>query len=41
MKGRRSEKEFLLGYDECSPSMYSNNRNVPHEHVRGKETQNI
>ena len=44
-----SEEELLLGYDECSSSMYSSDKSdpsrssrdkdVPHEHTRRKETQ--
>ena len=47
--GRRSEEELFLGCDECSSSMCSysqrdlprssNDRDVPHEHTRRKETQ--
>ena len=51
MNGRRSEEEYLLGYDECSQSVYSSNysdspkasneKNVSHEYTRSKGTQNI
>ena len=49
MNGRRSEEEFLLGYDKYSSDMCSNDesdlhrnsndRDVPHEHTRMKGTQ--
>ena len=49
MNGRRSEKEFLLGYDKYSSNMCSNDesdlyrgssdRDVPHEHTRRKGIQ--
>ena len=49
MNGRRSEKEFLIGYDKYSLDMCSNDesdlhgssseKDVPHEHTRRKGTQ--
>ena len=49
MDGRWSEEELLLRHDECSSSIYSSNKNdppgssndrdVPHEHTRRRETQ--
>ena len=49
MSERRSEEEFLLGYDKYSLDMCSNNesdlyrssndKDVPHEHMRRKGTQ--